>query len=171
MAERLVLYLFKQNSEKLDDFAKTLEELKTNLKYCKQCFNISEGELCAICSDKSRDQKIICVVEEPLDIFAIEKTKKFNGLYHVLGGVIEPVASNDKLKINELVSRAKDGGASEIILAMNPTTEGDATALYIARSLKESGVKVTRLARGLTTGGDIEYTDELTLSAALTNRR
>jgi recombination protein RecR len=171
MAERLVIYLFKQNPEKLQDFAKTLGDLKTNLKYCKQCFNISEGELCSICADTSRDQKTICVVEEPLDIFAIEKTKKFNGLYHVLGGVLEPVANNDKLKISELENRVKDQGITEIILAMNPTTEGDATAMYIARTLKEYETQITRLARGLSTGGDIEYADELTLGSAILNRK
>lgn len=171
MAERLVLFLFKQNPEKLEDFAKTLSELKTNLKYCQQCYNISEGELCLVCSDKSRDQKSICVVEEPLDIFAIEKTKKYNGLYHVLGGVIEPIASNDKLKISELEQRVKNNGITEIILAMNPTTEGDATALYVARSLKEYPTQITRLARGLSTGGDIEYADELTLGSAILNRK
>jgi len=171
MAERLVIYLFKQNAEKLKDFAKTLDDLKTNLKYCQQCFNISEGEICSICADKSRDASLICVVEEPLDIFAIEKTKKFNGLYHVLGGVIEPVVNNDKLKIGELEQRVRDNSISEIILAMNPTTEGDATALYVARALKESRIPVTRLARGLSTGGDIEYADELTLGSAILNRK
>ncbi|KKR21588.1 MAG: Recombination protein RecR [Candidatus Moranbacteria bacterium GW2011_GWA2_39_41] len=171
MAERLVLFLFKQNPEKLEDFAKTLSELKTNLKYCQQCYNISEGEFCLVCADKSRDQKSICVVEEPLDIFAIEKTKKYNGLYHVLGGVIEPIASNDKLKINELEQRVKNNGITEIILAMNPTTEGDATALYVARTLKKYPTQITRLARGLSTGGDIEYADELTLGSAILNRK
>ncbi len=171
MAERLVIYLFKQNSEKIQDFAQTLGELKTNLKYCKKCFNISEGEICSICSDPSRDQKTVCVVEEPLDIFAIEKTRKFNGLYHVLGGVIEPVSSNDKLKISELETRVKNDGISEVILATNPTTEGDATALYVARALKPYQANVTRLARGLSTGGDIEYADELTLGSAILNRK
>ena len=171
MAERLVIFLFKQNPEKLHDFAKTLDELKTNLKYCQQCFNISEGELCSICADKSRDQKAICVVEEPLDIFAIEKTKKFNGLYHVLGGVLEPVANNNTLRISELEKRVRDTGVSEVILAMNPTTEGDATALYVARDLKDFNIQVTRLARGLSTGGDIEYADELTLGSAILNRK
>lgn len=171
MAERLVLYLFKQNPEKLEDFAKTISELKINLKYCKQCFNISEGDLCLICTDTSRDQKVICVVEEPLDIFAIEKTKKFTGLYHVLGGVIEPTENTNTLKISELEQRVQRNGVTEIILAMNPTTEGDATALYVARSFKDTNVKVTRLARGLSTGGDIEYADELTLSSAIQNRR
>lgn len=170
MAERLVLYLFKQNTDKIKDLSNDLLDIK-NLQNCQKCFNISEGELCVICADKSRDQKIICVVEEPLDIFAIEKTKKFNGLYHVLGGVIEPVANNDKLKIQELEQRVKNGGITEIILAMNPTTEGDATALYIARTLKAYDVKITRLARGLSTGGDIEYADELTLGSAILNRK
>ena len=171
MAERLVLYIFKQNPEKLADFARTLSELKTNLKYCQQCFNISEGEKCLICCDTTRDQKNICVVEEPLDIFAIEKTKKFNGLYHVLGGVIEPVNNNNNLRISELEQRVKNDGITEIILAMNPTTEGDATALYVARSLKDYPVQITRLARGLSTGGDIEYADELTLGSAILNRK
>lgn len=171
MAERLVLYLFKQNPEKLADFAKTISELKTNLKYCKQCFNISEGDLCLICADTTRDQKSICVVEEPLDIFAIEKTKKFTGLYHVLGGVIEPTDNNNQLKISELEQRVQNFGVTEIILAMNPTTEGDATALYVARSFKDADTRVTRLARGLSTGGDIEYADELTLGSAILNRK
>jgi len=171
MAERLVIYLFKQNPEKLKDFAKTLDELKTNLKYCTQCFNISENELCSICADSSRNQKMICVVEEPLDIFAIEKTKKFNGLYHVLGGVLEPVTNNNKLKIGELENRVKESNITEIILAMNPTTEGDATAMYVARAFKDHETQVTRLARGLSTGGDIEYADELTLGSAILNRK
>jgi recombination protein RecR len=171
MAERLVLYLFKQHPEKLADFAKTISELKTNLKYCKQCFNISEGDLCLICADTTRDQKSICVVEEPLDIFAIEKTKKFTGLYHVLGGVIEPTDNNNQLKISELEQRVQNNGVTEIILAMNPTTEGDATSLYVARSFKGADIQVTRLARGLSTGGDIEYADELTLGSAILNRK
>lgn len=171
LAERLVIYLFKQNPEKIYDFAKALTDLKANLKYCRQCFNISENELCAICADKSRDQKTICVVEEPLDIFAIEKTKKFNGLYHVLGGVLEPMSGNDKLKIAELEKRAADINIAEIILALNPTTEGDATAMYVIRALKERSIKITRLARGLSTGGDIEYADELTLGSAILNRK
>lgn len=171
MAERLVIYLFKQSPEKINDFAKTLAELKTSLRYCKKCFNLSEQEVCSICADPKRDQSIICVVEEPLDIFAIEKTKQFSGLYHVLGGVLENLAPGSTLKIQELQSRLQDGTIAEVIIAMNPTTEGDATGLYINRLLKDSGVKTTRLARGLSTGGDIEYADELTLSSAILNRR
>jgi recombination protein RecR len=171
MAERLVIYLFKQSPEKINDFAKTLSELKTSLRYCKKCFNLSENEICSICADPKRDQSVICVVEEPLDIFAIEKTKQFSGLYHVLGGVLENLTPGSTLKIPELQNRVKDGKISEVLIAMNPTTEGDATALYVARLLKDSSVKTTRLARGLSTGGDIEYADEITLSSAILNRR
>ncbi len=171
MAERLVIYLFKQSPEKINDFAKALAELKTSLRYCEKCFNISEQNICSICADAKRDQTIICVVEEPLDIFAIEKTRQFSGLYHVLGGVLENLSPGTTLKISELQNRVQAGGVTEVIIAMNPTTEGDATALYIMRTLKESGIKTTRLARGLSTGGDIEYADEITLSSAITNRR
>jgi recombination protein RecR len=171
MAERLVIYLFKQNPEKIADFAKTLSELKSSLRYCQKCFNLSEQDICSICADSQRNQTVICVVEEPLDIFALEKTKQFNGLYHVLGGVLDNFSQVNQLKITELQNRLQDGSISEIILAMNPTTEGDATALYVARALKEYPIKVTRLARGLSTGGDIEYADELTLSSAILNRK
>jgi recombination protein RecR len=171
MAERLVIYLFKQNPEKIADFAKTLSELKSSLRYCQKCFNLSEQDICSICADSQRNQTVICVVEEPLDIFALEKTKQFNGLYHVLGGVLDNFSQVNQLKITELQNRLQDGSISEVILAMNPTTEGDATALYVARALKEYPIKVTRLARGLSTGGDIEYADELTLSSAILNRK
>lgn len=171
-AERLVLYLFKQDEEKLLDFSETLKNIKINLSFCKKCWNISEGDLCEICLDKKRDQKTICVVEEPLDIIAIERTKKYTGLYHVLGGVIEPGKNgNGSLKFEELEKRIKDENIEEVILATNPTTEGDATALYIARLLKPLEIKTTRLARGLSTGGDIEYADEITLGSAILNRK
>ena len=173
MAERLVLYLFKQEKDMLVDFGDSLMNLKNNLQYCQKCFNISEGELCQICQEKSRDQKKICVVEEPLDIIAIERTKKYNGIYHVLGGTLMMIKNADSkhLKLNELAKRIVGEGTQEIILAMNPTTEGDATALYIARMLKDSETKITKLARGLSTGGDIEYADELTLGSAIINRK
>jgi recombination protein RecR len=171
MAERLVIYLFKQNPEKINDFAKSLAELKTSLRYCEKCFNLSEQNICSICADPKRDQTAICVVEEPLDIFAIEKTKQFSGLYHVLGGVLENLSPGNTLKISELENRLKDGTVSEVIIAMNPTTEGDATGLYIARILKNYPIKITRLARGLSTGGDIEYADEITLGSAIINRK
>lgn len=171
MAERLVLYLFKQDPEKLKDFAESIANLKTSLNYCQKCFNISEKSLCEFCYDKSRDQKIICVVEEPLDIFAIEKTRKYSGLYHVLGGVLAATSANQNLKLKELEKRVTGEKIEEVILATNPTTEGDATALYVIRMLKPLDIKITRLARGLSTGGDIEYADEITLSSALLNRR
>ena len=173
MAERLVLYLFKQEKITLEDFGESLANLKNNLQYCKKCFNISEQDLCQICLEKSRDQKKICVVEEPLDIIAIERTKKYNGIYHVLGGTLGAVKNSETkhLKLNELTKRIAENEAKEVILAMNPTTEGDATALYIARMLKESGAKITKLARGLSTGADLEYADEITLSSAINNRR
>jgi len=173
MAERLVLYLFKQEKEILEDFGGSLANLKNNLSDCKECFNISEGNLCQICSDQSRDHQKICVVEEPLDIIAIERTKKYNGIYHVLGGTLGAIKNTESkdLKLNELTKRIANKKAKEVILAMNPTTEGDATALYIARMLKDSRVKITKLARGLSTGSDLEYTDEITLSSAINNRR
>jgi recombination protein RecR len=171
-AERLVLYLFKQDKEKLRDFSETLKNLKTNLGSCKRCFNLSEGDLCEICKDQKRNQKTICVVEEPLDIIAIERTKKYDGIYHVLGGVIEPGKNgNSNLRFDELEKRVSNEKIEEVILATNPTTEGDATALYIARFLKPLNIKTTRLARGLSTGGDIEYADEITLGSAILNRK
>lgn len=171
MAERLVLYLFKQDNARLKEFAESLLELK-NLNECQRCFNVAEEDLCEICKNTQRDQKTICVVEEPLDIISIEKTGTYKGLYHVLGGVIFLGNENAPLKINELIERIKKEGAQEIILATNPTTEGDATALYLKGKLKEfSGLKITRLARGLSTGGDIEYADEITLGSAIANRR
>lgn len=171
MAERLVLYLFKQDNNKLKEFAESLEALK-NLNECKRCFNIAEENLCEICKNSQREQKTICVVEEPLDIISIEKTGTYKGLYHVLGGVIFLGKESTPLKINELLTRIKGEGIQEIILATNPTTEGDATALYIKSKLKDfSNLKITRLARGLSTGGDIEYADEITLGSAITNRR
>ena len=172
MAERLVLFLFKQDNAKLELFAQNLENLK-NLQSCRRCFNISADGLCEICKDSRREQSTICVVEEPLDIISIEKTGIYKGLYHVLGGVIFGGADSQNLKIAELLERLKKEKTEEIILATNPTTEGDATALYLKRQIKELHLplKISRLAKGLSTGGDIEYADDATLSAALTNRR
>ena len=189
MAERLVLHLFKQNKEKIDEFSDNLKNIK-ELKTCQKCFNIAESELCEICKNPKREQDVICVVEESLDIISIERTGIYKGLYHVLGGVIFPVNGENKdLKIPELLARIPKEKIKEVIIAVNPTTEGDATALYLKRKLQSlvvhpvksaaggpaaqefNRVKVTRLARGLSTGGDIEYADEVTLSEALTNRK
>lgn len=172
MAERIVLYLFKQSPEKLENFAESLEELP-RLKSCTRCFHIAESELCNICSDQRRNQKVLCVLEEPLDVIAIERIGIYSGLYHVLGGVLESGRDDNSgnLRINELLHRVEDDGIEEVILATNPTTEGDLTALYLKKKLEPFKIKVTRIARGLSTGGDIEYADEITLTSALTNRK
>lgn len=174
MAERLVIYLFKQDRKKIDAFAKDLHDFATNVHYCKRCFHISEKEgLCAICSDPKRDAETICVVEDPLDVIAIEKTRSFSGIYHVLGGNLSVMSKDQvkELKINELVGRIAKEKTKEIIVATNPTTDGETTALYLARVLRAQEIKVTRLARGLPTGGDIEYADEITLSSAMEGRK
>lgn len=170
MAERLVLFLFKQDMEKIREFAENLLEIK-DMKICSKCFNISEDTLCEFCKDSKRDHSSVCVVEEPLDIISLERTKVFHGLYHVLGGVIQVGDMGVDLKIPQLLDRIEKEKISEVILATNPTTEGDATALYLKRKLQPLGVKITRLGRGLSTGADLEYADEITLSEALTNRK
>ena len=170
MAERLVLYLFKQDEEKLVAFAESLEGLK-HLSSCRECFYISESELCAFCSDGSRDRTTICVVEEPLDVIAIERTGSYRGLYHVLGGVLDAGKEENTLRVAELKERIAGSSVEEIILATNPTTEGDMTAYFLRTKLANLPVKVTRIARGMATGGDIEYADELTLSSSLENRK
>jgi recombination protein RecR len=170
MAERLVLFLFKQDIEKIRDFAENLLEIK-NMRICRRCFNIAEGELCEYCKDSKRDQHSICVVEEPLDIISLERTKAYQGLYHVLGGVLQVGDAGTDLKIPQLIDRIEKEKITEVILATNPTTEGDATALYLKRKIQPLHIKITRLGRGLSTGADLEYADEITLSEALTNRK
>ncbi len=170
MAERIVLYLFKQEDAKLLAFAESLEELK-NLSFCSRCFHISEGEYCDICEDPKRDTSILCVVEEPMDVIALERSASFHGRYHCLGGVMQAGGDGGTaLRIPELQNRIGEEHVEEVILALNPTTEGDLTALYLKKKLEPLGVRVSRLARGLATGGDIEYADEMTLKSALTNR-
>jgi len=174
MAERLVLYLFKQDKDRINSFAKDLHDFATNVHFCSQCFHIAESEgLCSICSDSKRVKDIICVVEDPLDVIAIEKTRSYHGLYHVLGGNLSVMSKDQikELKINELAKRTAAEKIKEVIVATNPTTDGETTALYLARILKPQKVKITRLARGLSTGGDIEYADELTLSSAIEGRK
>jgi len=170
MAERLVLFLFKQDIEKIRDFAENLLEIK-NMRICRRCFNIAEGELCEYCKDSKRDQHSICVVEEPLDIISLERTKAYQGLYHVLGGVLQVGDAGTDLKIPQLIDRIEKEKITEVILATNPTTEGDATALYLKRKIQPLHIKITRLGRGLSTGADLEYADEITISEALTNRK
>ncbi len=169
MAERLVLFLFKQDKNKLKEFSENLSRLQ-DLQHCKKCFNISENDLCEICNNSQRENTAICIVEDPLDVISIERTSIYKGLYHVLGGSIEPGEEKNDLKISELLERIKKEKPKEIIIATNPTTEGDLTTLYLKRKLQDFDVKITRLGRGLSTGGDIEHADEVTLSSALTNR-
>ena len=169
MAERLVLFLFKQDKDTLIEFSNNLQQLK-ELEHCKKCFNISENKECSICLNSQREQSIICVVEDPLDIISIEKTSIYKGIYFVLGGTIE--SNKDNLKISQLLERISEEKPNEIIIATNPTTEGDLTALYLKRKLQNfDDLKITRLGRGMSTGGDIEYADEITLTSALTNRK
>lgn len=173
-ATRLAFFLLNQPAHDLKDFAQALVDLKSKTKICPNCFNLTSENLCAFCSDKKRSPLIICVVEDILDIIPIERTKQFTGLYHILGGLISPTEglTPDKLKIKELAARIKKHPEQvEVIFAFNPTVEGDATALYLERILKPLGVKITRLARGLSAGGDLEYTDEATLINALKNRK
>lgn len=166
-----MLFLFKQDEEKLKSFAESLEALK-HLKTCARCFHIAENELCDICSDSKRFTDTLCVVEEPLDVIAIERTGSYQGLYHVLGGLMDGGRNeNNNLRITELMERVKNENIKEVILATNPTTEGDLTALYLKKKLEPFKIKITRLGRGMATGGDIEYADELTLTSSLTNRK
>ena len=172
-ASRLAFYLLRSADDQASDLAAALQELKATTQLCSICFNITENDPCPICSDDGRDQRLLCIVEEPLDVVAIEKANAFDGRYHVLHGVISPVEGigPDDLKIAELLARLKAHNFDEIILATNATLEGDTTALYLQRQLTSYGVKLTRLARGLPVGGDLEYTDEITLGRALEGRQ
>lgn len=171
-AQRLALHLVKKEKQELEELINALILLKDNIKFCEQCFNISANDICNICSSQKRDSSLICVVEEASDVIAIENTNEFNGKYHVLGGVLSPLAGVgvESLKIKELVYRLKSGEVKEIILALNPNTEGETTSLYLAKLLKPLGIKITRLARGLPIGGDLEFTDEATIGRAVLNR-
>lgn len=171
-AQRLALYILKNEQGSVNNLVKAIIDLKTKLRFCNRCFNLAEEELCEICKSVKRDTSIICVVEEASDVIAIEKTNEYNGLYHVLGGVLSPLSgvSSDELKIKELVSRFEHESISEIILALNPDTEGETTSLYLARLIKPFGVKVTRIARGIPIGGDLEFADEATIGRAMINR-
>lgn len=172
-ASRLTYYLLRAPDEVSLSLSEALRDLKTLTKLCSNCFNITVNDPCPICSDPQRDQRVIAVVEEPLDVLAIERTGVFNGTYHVLHGAISPVngIGPDEIRIKELVARVDKGGILEIIIATNPGHEGDSTAMYITtRALANKGVKITRLARGLPVGGDIEYVDAVTLMRALQGR-
>ncbi|PID59277.1 MAG: recombination protein RecR [Ignavibacteriae bacterium] len=171
-AQRLALHLVKKEPEELEQLIKSLIELKDNIKFCSICFNISSSDICSVCNNPKRDSSIICIVEEASDVIAIENTNEFTGKYHVIGGVLSPLSGIgvEDLKIKELLERLKTEEAKEIILALNPDTEGETTSLYLAKLLKPLNIKITRLARGLPIGGDLEFTDEATIGRAVLNR-
>lgn len=172
-AARLAFYVLGSEEKDITDFSKTLQDVKANIHECERCFNISEKTLCGICEDATRDASLVCVVEEPLDIIAIEKTGNFRGVYHVLGGALSPLngVSPENLTIISLLEKVKSGSIQELVIATNANIEGEATAMYIAKELSGSPIKITRPASGLPFGSDLEYTDEFTLSQAMNNRR
>lgn len=172
-AQRIAFWMLDQPAEEIQHFAQVVSEVKARARFCQVCFNVSQEETCRICRDARRDQSIICVVEESKDVVAIERTREFRGLYHVLGGAISPIDGKgpSDLHIRELLSRLADGTVTEIILATDPNTEGEATATYLSRLLKDMGLQISRLASGLPVGGDLEYADEVTLGRAFEGRR
>ncbi len=172
-AQRLAFHVLKMNEQDVYDLAKALVSSKKELHYCTVCQNITDEDRCHICKDKNRNQSVICVVQEPKDVIAMERTREYNGLYHVLNGVISPMdgIGPEELKIKELLLRLEDEQVMELILATNPNIEGEATAGYLSKLVKPFGIKVTRIAHGLPVGGDLEYADEVTLSKALEGRR
>ena len=172
-AARLAFYILNASKEETDEFISAIQNAKQNLKYCSKCFNISDTDQCEISANPRRDNSVICVVEDVKDVVAMERTHEFKGLYHVLHGSISPMngVGPDDIKIKELLSRLMTGEVKEVILATNPRVEGEATAMYISKLIKPLGIKVTRIAHGVPVGGDLEYTDEVTLSKALEGRR
>ncbi len=172
-AQRLAFYILEMDPLEVDKLAVSIKEAKEKIHYCKICCNLTESDICHICSDDKRDKSIICVLEGAKDVVAMEKTKEYKGLYHVLHGVISPMENigPNEIKVKELLKRLQEGEVEEVILATNPTVEGEATALYISKLLKPLGIKTTRIAHGIPVGGDLEYFDEVTLSKAMENRR
>ncbi len=172
-AQRIAFYLLKVAPEDARRLATAIVDAKDKVSWCRRCFNIAEGELCSFCRDERRDSRVLCVVEEPRDIVALERTQELHGRYHVLQGAISPIegVGPEQLRIRELLERIANEGVEEVILATNPNIEGEATAMYLARLLKPLGVRVTRIASGLPVGGDLEYADEVTLGRALQGRR
>ncbi|WP_304195024.1 recombination mediator RecR [Peptostreptococcus stomatis] len=172
-AQRLAFHVINMDIKDVTGLSKALVDVKNEIKYCSVCCNISDSEVCPICTNSHRDPSTICVVEDPRDVAAMERTKDYSGRYHVLNGVISPMdgIGPDMLNIKELISRLGDGSVKEIIMATNPTIEGEATAMYISRLVKPMGIKVTRIAHGLPVGGDLEYADDVTISKALEGRR
>lgn len=172
-AQRLAFYVLNMNSNDVNELANAIVNAKKNIKYCSICSNLTDTDPCSICGNTKRDQTTICVVEDPRDVIAVEKTREFHGLYHVLHGSISPMEGigPEDIKIKELLKRIGELDVAEVILATNPTIEGEATAMYISKLLKPLGIKTTRIAHGIPVGGDLEYADEVTLSKALEGRR
>ncbi|MBR4030274.1 MAG: recombination protein RecR [Clostridia bacterium] len=171
-AQRLAFYVLGLSKENADNLVSAISEAKEKVGYCKECCNLTDSEVCDVCSDLHRDKSVICVTESPADVVAFERTKEFKGVYHVLHGAISPMdgIKPEDLKIKELISRVAKGDVKEVILATDTDVEGEATGMYIGRLLEPFGVKITRLAKGIPIGGDIEYADEITLTKALENR-
>lgn len=171
-AQRLAIFLLKSEDPQVDNLIYAIKDLKLKLRFCDRCFNLSEEELCNICQSEKRDKSVICVVEEASDVMAIEKTHEYKGLYHVLGGVLSPLSgvTPDSLHIKELLKRFETEDFKEVILALNPDTEGETTSLYLAKLMKPFGITVTRIARGLPIGGDLEFADDATIGRAILNR-
>jgi len=172
-AQRLAFHVLNLPDEKVSKLVSAIKEAKEKITYCSVCNNLTDVDPCSICSSATRQRSVICVVQNPRDVAAMERTREFKGLYHVLNGVISPMEGigPDDIKINELIARVEKGDISEVVLATNPNTEGEATAMYIAKKLKKYGVKTTRIAHGIPVGGDLEYADEVTLARALEGRR
>jgi len=172
-AQRLAFHILRSSDEDAEALAAAVRDVKANLRLCSVCNNITDVDPCAYCTSPTRNQSLVCVVEEPTNIAAIEKTKHFNGVFHVLHGAISPLhgVGPEQLRISNLISRVDAGNVDEVILATNPTVEGEATAVYLAQQLRRSGVKVTRIAMGIPVGSDIEYTDEITMLKAMEGRR
>ena len=171
-AQRLVFYLLKIPEEQVAELAQSLIELKQKVRYCSVCFNLTEEDPCPICRDASRDRSTICVVEQPNDVLALEKTGQYRGLYHVLGGSLSPLdgIGPENLRVRELIQRLQGGEVREVIVATNANAEGEATAIYLAQLIKPLGIKLSRIARGIPVGSDLEYADEITLAKALEGR-
>jgi len=171
-ALRLVLHLLKQDASTVQRFSESVRKMREEIKFCRQCHNVSDGEICRICSDSSRKRTTICVVESLRDVMAIEATQQYSGLYHVLGGLISPLdgIGPDALNIDSLIQRLHSGNTEELIMALSPTLEGDTTTYYIGKKISHLAVRITTLSRGVAFGGELEYADELTLARSIQNR-
>jgi len=171
-ALRLVLHLLKQDSKEVNQFSEVMSRMRSEIKFCQRCYNVADGDICSICANSARKQEIICVVESIRDVIAIESTQQYNGIYHILGGVISPLdgVGPDQLNIESLVNRVQKEKTEELIFALNPNIQGDTTIYYIQKKLQASAIRITTIARGIAFGGELEYADEMTLARSLQNR-